>query len=309
MTMKKTMKKKMMMTDKSDAVIIALLSVIAITSIIANFMLHVPFSLMTLPLIGIIAYCVYIRLGDYDTSVICDYIQTGEAAVGSIVLFATLVFISENQHIVLLLVFLALLIYELYLKAAIAPEKKEQSINGSVTQTILFIIVAFIIAAGAGLRISRPEAILFGYFPSFGNSFAIPASALFLAALAFFLPWAFKQELRLYYLGPPFCEYAGPVRAGIATAIIIARSILLTITIFFAGWTCGIGISIRRLYPSRLADAILLLSLICFWQIITLLANLAGPWYAAALMLAASYAIFIPYFKKRVYLYDRYQQS
>jgi hypothetical protein len=302
-------KKKMMMTDTSGAVIIALLSAIAITSIIANFMLHVPFLLMSLPLIGIIAYCAYIRLGDYDARIICDYIQTGEAAVGSFVLFATLVFISENQHIVLLLVFLALLMYEFYLKAAIAPEKKELSINGAVTQTILFIIVAYIMAAGGGLRINRPDAILFGYFPSFGNSFPIPASALFLTALALSLPWAFKQELRLYYLGPPFCEYTGPARAGIATAIIIARSILLTITIFFAGWTCGIGISIRRLYRGRLADAILPLSLVCFWQIIMLLANLAGPWYAAALMFAASYAIFIPYFNKRVYLYDRYQQS
>ena len=303
------MKKKMMMTDKSDAVIIALLSAIAITSIIANFVLHVPFSLMSLPLIGIIAYCVYIRLGDYDTHIICDYIQTGEAAVGSFVLFATLVFISENQHVVLLLVFLALLAYEFYLKAAIAPEKKELFINGAVAQTTLFIIVAFIMAVGAGLHISKPEAILFGYFPSSGNSFAVPATALFLAVLALSLTWAFKPELRLYYLGPPFCSYKEPARAGITTAIIIARSILLTITIFFAGWMCGIGISIRRLYRGRMADVIPLLSLVCFWQIITLLANLAGPWYAAALLFAASYAIFIPYFKKSIYLYDRYQQS
>jgi hypothetical protein len=303
------MMKKKMTTGKRDAIFIALLSAVSLASIIANIVLHVPFSIMSLPLIGIVAYCAYIRLGDYDIQIICDYIQTGEAAVGSFALFAVLVFISGNPYIALLLVFLALLVYELFLRAAIAPDKKELAINGAAAQAILIVIVGFILAGGATLRINDPRTILFGYFPSLGISFVAPTAALLLAALLFFLTWAFKPELRLFSHGPAFFKSGSPVRTGVSAAVIIARSILLTITIFFAGWICGIGISIHRLYRGRQADAITLLSLICFWQIITLLAKLAGPRYAAALMYAASYALFIPYFNKRVFLYDRYQQS
>ena len=310
MTNTKTMMtKKKMTTGRRDAVSFALLSAVSLALIIANVVLHVQFTIMSLPLIGIIAYCAYVRLGDYDIHIACDYIQTGEAAVGTFALFVALLFFTANPLFLLLLVFIALLAYELYLRAAIAPDKKELAINGAVTQAILMAVVGFIITGGDGFRTGEPRLILFGCSPSLSIPSAAPAAALLLAALLFFMAWVFKPELRLFSLGPAFSRSSAPVRAGVSAALITSRSALLAITLFFAGWICGVGISMHRLYTGRQAGAITLLSLICFWQIILIFEKLAGPWHAAALMYIASYAMFALYFKKRVYLYDRYQQS
>jgi len=301
--------KKKMTTGKPDAVIIALLSVVSLALIIANVVLHCQFAIMSFPLIGIIAYCAYIRLGDYDIHIISDYIQTGEAALGSFALFSSLLFVSGNPHLALLIAFFALLAYELFLRAAVAPDKKELAIIGATAQAILMAIAGFIISGGVGLPAGGPRLILFGCSPSLGPSFVFPAGALLLAALLFFLAWAFRPELRLFSLGPAFSKSSAPVSTGLSAALITARAALLAMTIFFAGWMCGAGFSIHRLYRGRHADAVTLLSLICFWQIITLLDRLAGPWHAAALIYIASYAMFLLYLNKRVYLYDRYQQS
>jgi len=298
-----------MTTGKIDALCIALLTAVSLAVIIANFALHVPFSIMSLPLIGIIAYVAYIRLGDYDVHIGCDYIQSGEAAVGSFALFASLVFISESPCAAILFVFFALLAYELYLRAAIAPDLKELAVNGAAAQAILIAIVGFIVGWGAGLNAGDPRLVLFGLTPSLGMPFIAPAGALLLAALLFLIARAFHPELRLFSMGPAFSGSGAPVRAGLSGALIAARSALLAVTVFYAGWMCGIGLSIHRSYRGRLTAAVTLLSLMCFWQMITLLDRLAGPWYAAALAYIASYAMFAMYFKKRVYLYDRYQQS
>jgi hypothetical protein len=304
-----TMTKVKMTTDKLDALWISLLSTVSLALVIANVALHVPFTIMSLPLIGIIAYRACIRLGDYDIHINCDYIPSGEAAVGSFALFAALAFIAARPCVAVLVVFIALLAYELYLRAAIAPDRKELAVNGAAAQAILIVIAGFIITGGAEPGSGDPRLLLFGRTPSLEDALLPPIGALLLAALIFLITWVFKAELLLFSHGPAFSKYGAPARIVISAALIAVRSALLAITIFFAGWMCGIGFSVQRLYRGRLADAVTLLSLICFWQATALLDKVAGPWFALALTYIASYALFALHFKKRVYLYDRHQQS
>lgn len=297
-----------MTSDRSGLVRIALIVAAALAAFLVNILSDVPLSLVVLPAVGAAAYFALVRLGDYDPHIACDHVQTGEAALGSFVLFVSSAFLAKSPALPIL-VFAAVLIYEFFISAVIAPDKRELAVNGLLTQTILAAALFFIITGGAAAGAAGPDAVLLGYFAVNPRPWPHAAAALAITAVVFSLARALRPELRSWSQGTAFHVGSGMSRTAIAAGLVVTRGILTTIALLFSGWTCGIGISVRRLSPAAHADTVTIVSLLGFQQVIIMIAHLSGTWYAAGCALFFSYALYLIHLTKRTHRYDRNQKS
>ncbi len=298
-----------MTIDRSDAVAIAILAAAAASAGAANFLLHAPPSRIGLPFIGIIAYAALVRIGEVDRHLLCDTVQSGESAVGTMALYAAALFITADPSLLLVITIPALVLYQAFMKAALAPVKKEIALSGTAVQAVLAVIVLFVIIGGPGLRIPSAGSVFTGYFSAVPVPAALAAVCLALSVIIPALLLALNPEMRLLSHGIPFTGGRPLRRAAAAGGLLAARGVLAAISLLFAGWTCAIGVGVRRLHRGALPDPVMVLSLVALVQAALLMEILAGPLPAAAVSWAISYAVFFLYNSRRVHLYDRYQQS
>ncbi|MBN2158618.1 MAG: hypothetical protein JW807_04425 [Spirochaetes bacterium] len=291
---------------KSEVITLSIASALTLAALTANLLLRVSPLHIVLPLIGAGAYCALVALNELHPRIPCDYIQTGEAAVGALVLLGALMF-SENRIAITGALLTAILLYGAYLSGVLAPDKKEHSINGALAQGAVAVIIIFL-TAGAGRELSSLEPILLGRLPAAWGGSALPAAAAAVVVLLFCIARLAGNKLRMYSHGIPFFAGSRMAWAGIGALMIAARGLLISITILFAGITCGIGVSVNRLYRGRLSAAVNLLAIAGFTQVSVFTAALAGFWYAAGLSFIGSYILFAVYYNKRTHLYDRHQK-
>ncbi len=298
-----------MTIDRSDAVPIAILAAAAVSVCAANCLLLGDPSRIGLPFIGIIAYAGLVRIGDVDRHLLCDTIQSGESAAGTMALYAGALFITANPSLLLAMTVAALVLYQAFMKAALAPVKKEIALSGAAVQAVLAVIALFVIIGGPGLRIPSAGSVFTGYFSAIPVPTALAAVCLALTIIIPVLLLALNPEMRLLSHGIPFSGGRPLRRAAAAAGLTAARGILAAISLLFTGWTCAIGVGVRRLHRGTLPDPVMVLSLATLVQAALLVEILAGPLRAAASSWVISYAVFFLYNSRRVHLYDRYQQS
>jgi hypothetical protein len=298
-----------MRTARSDTVPIALLAAGALSAGSANLLMNAPPSRLALTLIGVCAYAALARLSDYDTHLLCDTVQSGEAAVATLTLYAAALLVTTNPFLLMVLVVMALIPYQLFINLVLAPVKKEIALSGGAVQAILAVIAILIVTGGERAFIPRAGTVFTGYFSEAGVPAALPAASL---AVALIIPGVLKTlnpEMMLLSQGSRFSRRPPWARTGARAGLVIARSLLAAISFLFAGWTCGIGISMRHLHRGALPDAVMILALVCLGQFAILIEVLSGPLPAAAASWACSYAVFSLYYYRKVHVYDRYQQS
>ncbi len=294
---------------RSDAVPIALLAAAALSAGAANLLINASHSHLALTLIGVCAYAALALLGDYDPYLLCDTIQSGETAVGTLALYAAALFVTADPYFLLAIAVLALVPYQLFMKAVLSPLKKEIALSGIAAQGIFAVIAILIVVSGARTSIPMAGSVFTGYFSAVSVPVALPAASLALAVIIPFVLKTLNPEMRLLSQGAPFSRRPMWTHSVATAGLVIARSLLAAISLLFAGWTCGIGISVRRLYRGALPDLVMVLSLVCLGQIALLIEALSGPLPAMAASWACSYAFFSLYYCRRVHVYDRYQQS
>lgn len=297
-----------MRTARSEAILIALLASAAVSAGAAAVMLRASAVHTVMTLIGVAAYIALVRIADYDPHLQCDTVQSGEAAVGTFALYTAMLFLTTSPPVLMILTFTALFAYQLFMKTALAPAKKEIALGGAAAQGILAVTALFIMTT-AGPRPLPAGSVVTGYFSAADSSLILPAVSLALAAMIPALYHVLGPEMRLLSQGTPFASRPAPVRAAAAAGALIARSILAGISLLFAGWTCGVGISVRRLYRGRHPDLVTVLSLLCVSQMAMLTEIVSGPLPAAAAAWVCSYAAFSQYYCRRIHVYDRYQQA
>lgn len=297
-----------MMSDRFFITLSALAAALALAALLmVNILSGAPTSFLILTMVGATAYIALARLGDYDQVIPCDHIQSGEAAVGSFVLFVTSVFLTATP-ILPALVFAALLVYQLFLRAVISTDESELAVAGALAQGIIVAAVWFMITGGVPAAARMPEAILLGHQAVLPGPWPLAAAALSVAALVLCLSWALRPELGAWAQGPSFHGGAAGSRACVAAGLAITRALLATIALLFAGWTCGIVISLRKLSRGTRAAPLVFLFLLIFQQAVIMTARMAGVWYAAGCVLLFSYALFLLHIKKRTHRYDRHQK-
>jgi hypothetical protein len=294
---------------RPDAVPIAILSAAALSAAAANLLMSVPPLHMALSLVGVCAYAALALLGDYDPHILCDTVQSGEAAVAALALGAAALFITVNPYLILAVIFTVLILYQMFIKAVLAPSKKEIALSGIAAQAILAAIAVLVIIGAVPEGVTLAGPVFTGFFSAAGVPLALPSVSLAAAILIPILFRALNPEMRLLSQGLPFSQRPRRVRAAAAAGLIVARGLLAALSFLFAGWTCCIGISVRRLYRGAMPDAAMVLSMACLGQVALLVGVLSGPLPAAAVSWACSYAVFSLYYSRRVHVYDRYQQS
>ncbi|HOT44929.1 MAG TPA: hypothetical protein PLM53_09585 [Spirochaetota bacterium] len=298
-----------MRTARTDAVPIAILSAAALSTAAANLLMNVPPLHMALNLVGVCAYAALALLGDYDPHILCDTVQSGETAVATLALGAAALFITVNPYLLLAAIFIVLIMYQLFMKAVLAPAKKEIALAGMAAQAVLAAMAVLVVTGGLPGGASLAGPVLTGFFSAAGVHPALPAVSLAAAILIPLLFRALNPEMRLLSQGLPFSQRPRRARVAASAGLIVARGLLAAISFLFAGLTCCIGISVRRLHRGALPDAAMFLSMACLGQAALLVGALAGPLRAAAVSWACSYAVFSLYYTRRVHVYDRYQQS
>lgn len=298
-----------MTIDRSDAVPIAILAAAAVSACAANLLLHADPARIGLPFIGIIAYAALVRIGDVDRHLLCDTIQSGESAVGTMALYAGALFFTANTSLLLAITVAALILYQAFMKAALAPLRKEIALSGIAVQAVLAVIALFVVIGGPGLRIPSARSVCTGYFSAVPVPAALAAVCLALAVIIPVLLLALTPEMRLLSHGVPFTGGRPLRRTAAAAGLTVARGVLAAISLLFAGWTCAVGVGVRRLHRGALPDPVMAFSLAALVQAAVLVEILAGPLQAAAASWVISYAVFFLYHSRRVHLYDRYQQS
>ena len=304
-----TMKTKTPMMSKRSFIIIsaaaAALTLAALLMI--NILSGTPTSFLILTMMGATAYFALARLGDYDPVIPCDHIQSGEAAVGSFALFAATVFFSAAPALPAA-VFSGLLVYQLFLRAVISTDERELAITGALALGIIAAATWFMITGGAPVAARMPEAILLGHHAVWPAPWPLAAAALAIVVLALCLPWPLRPELGAWAQGPSFHGGSAGSRAGIAAGLAATRGLLATIALLYSGWTCGIGIGMRKLMRDTRAAPLEFLFLLIFQQAVIMTARMAGVWYAACCILIFSYALFLLNIKRRTHRYDRHQK-
>jgi hypothetical protein len=256
-------------------------------------------------LIGAAACHALVALDGRAPHVPCDYIQTGEGAAGAFTLVAIFLFMSESPLVISLAVLAVILALQPYLRFAIAPEAEEAALSGAAIQAVAAVLAARI-AWSASSELARPAgAALTGYIGSLQPGPLAPALALPAVAAAYALARLLAPELSSYSEGREFCCRPGRAFAITTACLTAARGVLVTITLLFSGWLCGIGLSAGRLYRGALPGAFNFMALVAFSQALLLLARLAGPFAAAVCAFAVSYGLFILYLIKRNVRYDR----
>ena len=292
--------------NKIDLLHTFLLFAIAAAVTAVNYF-YVPPITIILYAIGALYYILLISTGSIDTQINSDYIQTGEAAVGSFAVLIILRFFINNIYIVITMTFLCVLIYEIYLKAVISPKKNELLTNGIIIQVIISIIIYYILTNDKTFDILVLEKTLFGYahFMQVGHIHAAILAACFaVIALAFS---RLKPEFTLFSQGEPFLRSAGFRYFPFNILVIITRSILMTATIFLLGWLGGTGYYFRSMYKNNFSAMKSYLTIIFFAEGLLLLSVFFDKWLIIVISSALSYFIFLIYIKKRSGLYDRNQ--
>lgn len=291
--------------QKSDLIRIALLSACAIPVLAASLYAGVTPWQAAMTLIGAAACRVLVGLNDRVPLVPCDYIQTGEGAAGAFALVAVALFISDNPLIISLLVLIVMLVFQLYLRFVISPEVRETALSGAAVQAVVAILIARIAWGAAPELVGPAGAALTGYAASLPPGPLAPALAVPAVAAAFVLARVLSPVLVSYSEGPEF--YCRPGRDyAITTACLVAvRCVLVTITLLFSGWLCGIGLSAGRLYRGALPGAFNFIALLVFSQAMLLVSHVAGAFAAAAGAYAVSYGLFVLYLNTRNVRYDR----
>jgi hypothetical protein len=294
--------------QKSDLISIAVISACALAALTCNWIAGVPLLHSALAMIGAFAYWVLTGLDARSHAVPCDYVQTGEAATGSFVLIAAMPFITGDPLLIAGIVLAAMLIFEFYLNVIIAPVSKEYAINGVVVLAIVAICTARVAWVAPRHIIEPGGRVLTGYLTALSPGPIALVAALLVSAVIYVIVRLLGPELRSYALGTDFSYRMERTHMAITAGLIAARGILVSITLLFAGWLCGIGISAERLYRGPLPDAFSLLAILAFSQCMLLVAHAAGPFIAAGCAAGASYFLFFLQLHMRVFRYDRHEK-
>jgi hypothetical protein len=299
----------MITTGKHDRIgIIILLSVTGVF-LALNFIFHARPAAIVLSIVGAASYSVLVRLGAYDTRIPFDYIQTGEAGVGSAAILLALLVFPDSLPAVVIILLLSLVFYGVFLNIAIAPDKVEMAVAGAIIMALITAIMLFLFDNGVLAKTAVLSRVLTGYARMLPSAVLLAIGALALGAAVRILSSALDPELRSFSLGAGFYFGSEASYILIILAMTLVRGALLSSAVLFSGTACGIGFSLSRLYRGSLPEPVLFLSLASFGQIILLISERCGPLWAVLASIAFSYIVFGIYFIKRTYVYDRGQES
>ncbi len=254
---------------------------------------------------GIFFYSILTHINAVHSNASCDYIQSGEAALGALAIYGCVRFLTDNPYAVLLALSIVILLYNVYLEVLISPEKNERVLNGLLVQAALAIFLVYLTRAGEPLQPETIERAFFGFFGSIGDAYPVIAAAALFGIAVLPLSLSSYPELRLFSHGEFFFIGTQSALNAVKIGTILVRSLLTAATIAFLGVIGGFGLYGRRISRNRFPGLVTAMKLYIFAELAIILSNYTSAWYAIAISMCLSYIAFLLYARKRVCLYDR----
>lgn len=243
---------------------------------------------------GSMAYAVYQKIKKIDRSHSLDYQQSGEAALGAILLIAMPGFAGRHPLAASTVLLLALVAFEIYAHSYLRLVRRELAFGGLVLMIIAAVFVLFLSLFNSSFDLSAVH----GVFLPFAGELRMDARhiALPLLAIALYVPASIASpEISLLSQGKSFAEGGGiPYREAFALAL-CAKGVCASLLLLSLGWMGGAAgylpaTSTRSFFIS---DAMHLLTAFLYAQILLFIAVFWGVFGALALSILASWGAYI----------------
>ncbi len=199
---------------------------------------------------GSLFYLLFLKLVRFDGSVRVDYVQSGEAWLGLVVLLLAAVIVSGHAGILFVISLFAFVGIEFFLHLIARGSRREQMVIGAVSG-ILFLLVFFHLAS-LGLEPARLGVLFVGYIHAVPTVWwPLPFLAV-IFALLYYLYRKSIPELSLYTHGENYFSATGVPYGYLRAGAVALRGVVLAMVFLLAGVLAGGGaFLLRRREPHR----------------------------------------------------------
>ncbi len=282
-------------TKKTDLIPLIIILLVAPTSIAVNiFFLKIPSFTILLYSCGALAYFIFIKLCRFQFKTRIDYIQSGDAAINTFIIFFTIKFITSNIYLIFFITAAMVTLIRYFSNTVINLKDMERVFLGFMINVIIIIFFVFFTIYDSTFTPDELEAVVLGYGHSEAeNIYSVITIPIIFFAFYFFSTM-FSHEISLFSLGRSYHETSGLNYNIFETVIILLKGLTVTLTFFLIGWLGGFGNYFQTDHGRRIigGDIKLLLILITGIQIILSLSVHLDYKYIIVITTVLSYALF-----------------
>ncbi len=243
---------------------------------------------------GSLAYAAYQKIKKIDRSRSLDYQQSGEAALGAILLITMAGFAGLHPIATSAVLLLSLAAFEIYAHSYLRLERRELAFGGLVLMIIAAVFVLFLSLFNSSFD---PSAVRGVFLPFAGD---LPMDALRIAlpalAIALYVPASIASpEISLLSQGRSFTESGGvPYRGAFALAL-CAKGVCASLVLLSLGWMGGAAgyLPATGTRSLLISDAMHLLTAFLYAQILLFIAVFWGVFGALAVSILVSWGAYI----------------
>jgi hypothetical protein len=288
-------------TKKSNLISLAVLSLVTPTSIAVNILFFkIPSYTLLLYSCGALAYFIFIKLSRFQLKKRIDYIQSGDAAIITFIIFFAIKFITSNIYLIFLITAATVTLFRYFFHIVINFKDMERFFLGLMINVIIIILFTFFAIYDSTFNPDELKAVALGYGHSGAENIYIVITILIIFFAFCFFSTRLSHEISLYSLGRSYHETSGLNYNIFDTIITLLKGLIITLTFFLIGWLGGFGNYLQADHDRRVVDDDIKLLLILFTgiQIILSLSVHLDYKYIILITTVLSYASFTYRVKK-----------
>ncbi len=287
--------------------LMALLPLCALLIGVNAFALKIPAVRIAWYIVGAVFCVLLILLKQGDNSRNTDYIQSGEAVLGTTALIMTHHLSEAHPCLAMTAVTVLFILFEIYLHGYLQLKEHEIFYNGIFMTVFLGIIILFLWLFDPSFT---GTALVRAFTPYGGDTirdlYALPAAAAAGTAL-FILIKLLSPEMSLFSLGKPYFDIAGTDYTRIRLIALALKGVAVSGTFFFLGWYGGAAAFLIARLPGRATagNAVSLLLILCYTQTLLLCSSVLTPLAPVLFAGILSWGLYVIKNRGRIMHYDR----
>jgi hypothetical protein len=287
--------------NKTDLIPLAILSLVIPALIAVNiFFFKIPSYAILLYSCGALAYFIFIKLCRFQFKKRIDYIQSGDAAIITFIIFFAIKFITSNIYLIFFITAATVTLIRYFFNSIINFKDMERFFLGLIINVIIIIFFIFFAIYDSTFNPDKLEAVVLGYGHSAAENIYLLITIMILFFAFYFFSTRLSHEISLFSLGRSYHETSGINYNIFDTVIILLKGLTITLTFFLIGWLGGFGNYFQTDHDRRVVDGDikLLLILITGIQIILSLSAHLDYKYIILITTVLSYTFFTYRVKK-----------
>jgi len=288
-------------------VILALLTLCTFTTGAGTLFFNIPAVSILWHLTGALFFLVFIRLRQAGHSRPSDYIQSGEAVYGSLVIIFVRHLAGAGPYLTLIVLVISFILFELYLHGFLKLKERELLYSGIFLTMLFFVFILFLelfdgsFSQTAMLRSFIPREIM-----QSDDLYALPGLAV-TGGFLYILLKLVSPELSLLSHGRHYFKITGIDFNRTRIFALIAGGIAASGFFSVLGWTAGAVSYLLKENPERsyFDDVVLILLCVFYTQSILLFSQILSPYLILLVIFSLSWGMYLYTKRGRIRPYDR----